>query len=120
MRTLLVVFSLLFAANSFAGAGNSPGGSLDSVGVTQAGQTTVSVTSTAAQALPANANRKYLFIQNSGATNPVTCKFGGTFISTEGFTLTAGQMYQMLPPIASSIWCKSTSGTTVNFIEGIQ
>ena len=114
MIKLLALLCLLFTATAYASGNWAP----DAVGVSN--MSTFTCTGTSTQALPYNAARAYLFVQNSGATNAVTLTFGRAATGSEGVTLGAGIAYEPHPNIVNSIYCKSASGTTINMIEGLK
>ena len=104
---ILITFILLFAHSALAV-------NLNNTAVTL---TTASVSSSAL-ALAANANRKYLLIQNNG-TSSIYVKFGSTISTTEGITLAAGGNYEPIIPPIGAIYMKASTGTqTVTIYEG--
>lgn len=81
-------------------------------------QSTLSV-SGSVQALPDNAVRTYLLIQNAG-TDTVIVKIGSSISTTEGILIAAGGAYEPRLVPKQSVWLKANSGTqAVRILEGL-
>lgn len=79
----------------------------------------VTATTTAAQALPYQAGRKYLLIQNKGAVQ-VVLTWNGAGSGTEGIAIPAGGSWEPVVIPVNSLWVKSASSTAdVGFTYGL-
>lgn len=104
---LILSFLLLFSTVAFADP------------FTAVTQSTVSVTTSSAQFLPANEVRTYLLILNNGSAS-VILKLGSTISGSESVIIPAGGNYEPRLAPKQSVWMKSSSGTqSVNILEGI-
>jgi hypothetical protein len=113
MLRFIMLLCLTFAVNVFA-SGNSNN---DQMYVKQ--QLTSTITTTSTQILAFNADRKYLLIQNNGATN-IIVKFNSVQSASEGIVITPGGSYVAEAKCPTgSVWIKSASATdSTTVIEG--
>lgn len=81
-------------------------------------QVTSTLSTVSLNILARNINRKYLLIQNQGAST-VNLKLGSVQSGSEGIALTAGSSYSPNPPIVDAIWAKNGAGVVnLYIIEG--
>lgn len=113
MYQILLSFLFVFCVNAFA-SGNSTG---DQIGVQQ--QIVVTATTTSTLVLSKNLDRKYLLIQNNGAT-AVSVKFKSAHVAAEGLVIPAnGGSYEMLKAPTDVVYLKASAGTdSVVIVEG--
>ncbi len=85
--SLIIVALLLWAVPPLSACGGSP--TAVNGGISES----VTVATSATSVCPANTNRSFILIQNTGS-NTIFCAFGATATSTNGFQLTTGQYFQ--------------------------